>query len=113
MKRKTQRRTKKQPVNRNLVVSDCTTIPDLQERFTQMAINIDILLLDIIETAYNTPAYKEQLKEIYDGIAPVTSILRGTVEYFNREEGLLTPNLEKVEDNGITIIAETNEQNTV
>lgn len=109
MKRKTTRRTKKQLVNRNLVISDCKTIPELQERFSQIAINIDILLLDIIETAFNTPAYKAQLKEIYDGIAPVTSILRGSVEYFNREEGLFTPSLEKVEDNGTITIEKTNE----
>jgi hypothetical protein len=98
MKRKTTKRTKKVFVNKNLVVSDCTTLEELRDRVNQLSINFDIVMLDFIETAFNNPAYKDELKAVYDKMGETASILRGFVKYLDREDNLTKDTLEVIDE---------------
>lgn len=108
MKRQPRRVNNRIKFKKSIIISDCTTITELQNRCTEAALIIDSLLLDMIETAYNNPMYKEQLKEIHNAVADTPVLLKGLVAYFNREEGLFTPTLEKVEEDENRTITETN-----
>lgn len=108
---KRQPRRVKNPIKlkKSIVITDCTTIQELQKRCSDVALTIDSLLLDMVEAAYHNKMYKEQLKEVHNAISDTPVLLKGLVAYFDREEGLFTPKLEKVNDDGTTIITETNE----
>ena len=94
--KKVPRRTKKVLVNRNLIVSDCTTLEILRDKVNQLGINFDIVMLDFVETAYHNPAYKDELKAVYDKMGETASILRGFVKYLDREDNLTKDTLEVV-----------------
>ena len=105
MKRKVyNKKSRKVGINKNLVISNCTTLEDLRSRCVEGALVIDSLLLDLIEVAYNNPAYKIELKEIYDGIAPTAAILRGTASFIDREDNATNPKLEVLDKDGTTIV---------
>lgn len=101
MKRKVyNKRSKKVSVNTEIAISDCRELGGLRENCNRAAINIDALLLNFIEAAYNNPSYKSELKTIYDAIAPTASILRGMVAFLDREDNITRPALNTVEEKG-------------
>lgn len=107
MKRKARKTKNLHRLKNSIVVSDCTTITELQNRCKNAALIVDAILLDFIETAYHNPMYKDQLRELHNAVADTPVLLRGLIAYFDREEGLLKPSLETINED--TTITETNE----